>query len=514
MNIPIKFSLRGELDRKQLIGELSDVYAIKTERPILKRLAIYDTFDWRLFNESLVLCVSGKSLLLRKLFKTDIIYGAEISRPPVFLKDVPNGGLKEFLAPLIKMRALLKLVDVYSQSKSHCILNRDQKTVARLLYDEIRSTREKDSPVLAAFLWLQPVKGYSKDLRSLSKRLNEAGFSSYEKEDIFFNALASVNIIPGSYSSKLDIKLDPDMRSDEAAKIILRSLFQVIKTNEVFIPKDLDTEFLHDYRVAIRRTRSALGQIKNVFPKKNTLRFKKNFSFVGKLTNQLRDLDVYLLKKDAYKAMVPAVLRDHIEPLFVYLRNKRSKALKHVISTFESDKYRQILQEWEAFLNEPQRDAPTPSNADLYILTLAQKRIYKQYKEIVEAINRTLNNIDDSNIHALRIEFKKLRYLMEFFSSLFPHKKLNVLLKQLKNFQNKLGDLNDLSVQQEYLLNISEELPASSHEHKKVLVTIGSLIGALNAEKRHIKKGLTKTYTGFASTSNKRLFRELFASKK
>ena len=208
----------------QLIGELSEVYLIKTERPILKRMAIYDTFDWRLFNESLVLYVSGKRLLLRNLFKTDIIHGVEISRPPVFLRDVPNGGLKEFLAPLIEMRALFKLVDVYSRLRSHCILNRDQKTVARLVYDEIRSTREKESPPLAAYLWLQPVKGYSKYLRKLSRRLNAAGFSSSEKEDIYFTALASVNKIPGSYSSKVDIKLVPDMRSDEAAKIILRSL--------------------------------------------------------------------------------------------------------------------------------------------------------------------------------------------------------------------------------------------------------------------------------------------------
>ena len=109
------------------------------------------------------------------------------------------------------------------------------------------------------------------------------------------------------------------MHSDEATKIILRSLFLVIKTNEVYISKDLDTEFLHDYRVAIRRTRSALGQIKNVFPKETTSRFKKDFSFLGKLSNQLRDLDVYLLKKDAYKAMLPSILRDDIDPLFDYL---------------------------------------------------------------------------------------------------------------------------------------------------------------------------------------------------
>lgn len=303
------------------------------------------------------------------------------------------------------------------------------------------------------------------------------------------------------------------MRSDEAAKIILRSLLQVMKTNEAQIEKDLDTEFLHDYRVAVRRARSALGQIKNVFPNETTLRFKKDFSFVGKLSNQLRDLDVYLLKKNTYKAMLPSVLRDDIDPLFDYLGNKRSRALKQVVRSFESNKYRQILQEWETFLNEPQKDEPTTSNAHLSILTLAQKRIYKQYGSIVEASNRILENIDDEKLHALRIECKKLRYLMEFFSSLFSSKKMNTLIEQLKKLQNKLGDLNDLCIQQEYLLNISDELPTTNKKNKRVLVSIGCLIGALDREMRVVKKSLFKTFTDFGSPPNEQLFRELFVSK-
>jgi len=514
MNIPIQYNLPDGIDANQLIADLSNAYAIKTEQSILKRIAIYDTFDWRLFDQSLVLTVTDKNLLLRKLFKTSNILGAEISPPPVFLKDFPNGELKKLLTPIIKMRALFKLVEVYSWSSLHRVLNPDKKTVAILEYEEIRSSRDKESPFLAAYLWLHPVKGYSKYYRNLSKRLNEAKLSANINEDIYFKLLSSINKIPGSYSSKLNINLDPDMRSDEAAKIILRSLLKVIKINEPYIATDLDTEFLHDYRVAVRRTRSALGQIKNVFPHETTLRFKKDFSFVGKLSNQLRDLDVYLLKKDAYKALLPSSLRNDIDPLFVYLSNKRSKALKQVVKSFGSNKYRQIFHEWEIFLNEPPKDVPKTSNADLSILTLAQKRIYKQYRLIFDSINQISENVDDKKLHALRIECKKIRYLLEFFSSLFSCKEMNTLLDQLKKLQNKLGVLNDLFVHQEYLLNISEELPATHNKNKRTLVSIGSLIGALDREMRVVKKSLFKTFRDFGSPTNARLFRELFASKK
>jgi CHAD domain-containing protein len=90
---------------------------------------------------------------------------------------------------------------------------------------------------------------------------------------------------------------------------------------------------------------------------------------------------------------------------------------------------------------------------------------------------------------------------------------MNALIEQLKKLQNKLGDFNDLCVQQAYLLNISEELPSTNQKNKRVLVAIGSLIGVLDRKKRVVKKGLFKAFTDFSSPVNERLFRELFASK-
>ena len=102
---------------------------------------------------------------------------------------------------------------------------------------------------------------------------------------------------------------------------------------------------------------------------------------------------------------------------------------------------------------------------------------------------------------------------MEFFASLFPRKKVNTLIGQLKNMQDNLGDFNDLCVQQEYLLNISAELPAGQRQVKKTLVAIGSLIETLDHEKQSAKDAFAGTFTNFAAPENRALFRELFASK-
>ena len=120
---------------------------------------------------------------------------------------------------------------------------------------------------------------------------------------------------------------------------------------------------------------------------------------------------------------------------------------------------------------------------------------------------------EDEKLHALRIECKKLRYLIEFFSSLFARQTIDTLIKQLKKLQDNLGDFNDLCVQQDYLMNIAEEMPATDPNSKKVLVAIGSLIGTLDRNKQIVKNAFAKTYTDFAAPPNKRLFQDLFASK-
>lgn len=513
MHYTLKLNFPDGYDEQQLISELVDNYLIKKERHIFEGFAIYDTFDWRLFNKSLVLYTSGNKLVLRKLFDSATMHSVGVTSPPVFVWDFPDGELKEQLAPIIKMRALLKLAEVYSRAVPYRILNQDEKTVARLVYEEIRSSRDKDAPALTTYLWLKPVKGYPKHSQNLRKLLEKAGLTEGKIEDVYFEALRVADKTPGNYSTKLNIQLDPDMRSDEATKIILRFLLHVIRINQANLEKDLDTEFLHDFRVAIRRTRSALGQIKNVFPAQTTDRFQKDFASVGKITNQLRDLDVYLLNEFNYRAMLPTVLRDDIEPLFDYLREKRSKAFQEVISGLDSRKYKRILQDWDVFLNEPRQDYPTASNADLPIIDLARKRIYKKYLRIVKDGKLILENTKDEMLHLLRIECKKLRYLLEFFSSLFPRKKINVLIEQLKKLQDNLGDFNDFCVQKEYLLNIAAELAKTHEKSKKTLVAIGSLIGTLDREKQTVKDAFAKTFTAYASPANKRLFRELFTSK-
>ncbi len=88
----LKFNLPDGHDEKQSIRHLADQYTIKKEPTVAERFTIYDTFDWRLFNKSLILHSSGNKLFLRKLTKSEILHTAEFNRTPVFIWDFPDGS--------------------------------------------------------------------------------------------------------------------------------------------------------------------------------------------------------------------------------------------------------------------------------------------------------------------------------------------------------------------------------------------------------------------------------------
>jgi len=500
-------------------------FFIKAEQVLSISSTFYDTFDWRLYGKSLTLEKRSHELYLRRLPEGEIDQRQETSKWGKIVSNLPESALRDQLVVLTSPRALLVMAEITVELQTFRILNKDQKTVLFLDYSEISKTKESTSPLTRSFLELYPVRGYLKPARIIENSLSGAGFIKTSWQDFYESALAFCGSVPGSYTSKIMVDLDPSMRADQATSLILLRLLEVIRANETGIRSDIDIEFLHDFRVAIRRTRSTLGQVRNVYPSSVTERFKQDFSALGRSTNQLRDLDVYLLSENEYRAMLPESIRDEITPLFDYLRTQRSQALQDVISFLDTDEYAQILQEWKKFLtgviekNEaPRLQEIDPGddaiNASLPIIELAKKRIYSRYRRVIKDGNILLENPVDAQMHALRIDCKKLRYLLEFFESLFPPESVSTLVSQLKKLQDNLGEFNDLSVQQTYLLDVANHLPIRRKQTRNALVATGVLVNKLYERQQDVRNEFGKIFTEFSSPENRLLFKKVFASGK
>ena len=72
---------------------------------------------------------------------------------------------------------------------------------------------------------------------------------------------------PGALDASSPARCGTDgPRPTAGARQIHHALLGIIVANEPGLRANLDTEFLHDFRVAVRRTRSLLGQVRQVFP--------------------------------------------------------------------------------------------------------------------------------------------------------------------------------------------------------------------------------------------------------
>jgi CHAD domain-containing protein len=505
--------LPDEYDPDRIDQLLGGKFVFIADPSVHENWTFYDTYDWRLSNRSLVLRYVGQELILEHLSSGESWPGPIGHSPPEFAWDLPESLLRKRLESIVKMRALRPLANVSTKSTVYRILNDDEKTVARLVTTEVRAADDEIEPILATYVSLRPVRGYPKYSRKLAKRLARIPKVQSLIQDLYIAALDQAGQKPGSYSSKFNLRLKPKKRSDAATKEILRYLYKIMRANEAGIEADTDTEFLHDYRIAIRRTRSALSQIRDVFPVDVTVHYKGSFRTLGRRTNALRDLDVYLLSEAEFQARLPEAMRQDIIPLFDYLRFLRQRALQEVIASLSSTEHALILEDWEAFLKKPVPKKPRTVNAALPIADLARMRIYKRYRRVIKDGDYILTHMQDELLHDLRIECKKLRYLMEFFASLFPTKKMARLIKQLKKLQDNLGEFNDLSVQQEYLMHMAEELPLDDPRSRKALVATGYLVENLGYEQKAVKANFARTFSEFASPVNQALFRRLFAKK-
>ncbi|NEX22087.1 CHAD domain-containing protein [Thiorhodococcus mannitoliphagus] len=319
-----------------------------------------------------------------------------------------------------------------------------------------------------------------------------------------------VGRVPGDYSSKLDLRLDGAQRADVVTKQILSTLLVTLEANIQGAIANWDSEFLHDLRVATRRTRSALSQIKAVFPEDVVGRFKGEFAWVQQVTGPVRDLDVYLLAFDDYQASLPPELRSKLEPLRDFLLAHYEREQARLAEALQSESFKTLLGSWRDFLQRPVPSSSVVPSAMQPIKAVADGRIRSMAKR-VRAEGRAIR--DDSHpeeLHELRKRCKNLRYLMEFFRSLYPAAQIKPLIKQLKVLLDHLGAYQDLAVQAHHLEDMAEQMQAEGRATPATLLAMGALVGGMLQRQQAARDGFAEVFAAFDDAEHWAQYRALF----
>ena len=311
--------------------------------------------------------------------------------------------------------------------------------------------------------------------------------------------------MPQKYTLRPSFGLTQETPAREAIGRIVRTMLEIAVSNVPGILNDLDTEFLHDYRICLRKIRSVLTLVKEVYPAEGTWRMRNILGDLARQTNRLRDLDVYLLARDEYLGLLPPELRPALEGMFEDFSAERDIEVQSTTLKIRAHSNRTLLRKIAAYFSEETAHKPSPS-ADIPVGQLVSRCIYKRYRKIREIAAGIGTETPDEVVHQLRIECKKLRYLMEFFSEIIPREDGAQMQKMLRRLQGQLGDFNDASVQRKSLLNYQK--------HKKsgtdVAMGVGGLVSILYHRQQQTR-GLIKQSLGeFCGGSTAAAFKNSF----
>lgn len=222
-----------------------------------------------------------------------------------------------------------------------------------------------------------------------------------------------------------------------------------------------DTEALHDFRVALRRTRSVLRAYRpwlGHIPRK----LRRQLRALSRATNVARDTEVMMEWLRVERRKIQNKHRSGFVWLQALLNERheesRAEIIREVLKEFARMETR-LRTSLAPIANADRESAPSPSCA-----VVTADLIREHLAELAEHL-ADIRSVDDAGaIHATRIRGKRLRYLIEPLAHEIPA--AETVVGRMKQFQDRFGVLCDAFVQAREIASAVETAGAEAARGK------------------------------------------------
>jgi CHAD domain-containing protein len=480
-------------------------------RPISRyRYTCLDTFDGRIGGAGARLTALAEATANRLVWYPREWKGrldVRVERPVEFAWDLPAGPIQSALEPIVQMRRLLPQVEIETEGTSLDVLDDEGKTVARIKVETARARVPKPAGrwrSLPTLLTVTALRGYEKQYRQLLPIVESRPGFERCLAGLQSLAMRAVGASPPRDVSKLDVRLDPAVLADPGARQIHRALLDILIANEAGIRADIDTEFLHDFRVAVRSARSLLGQLEDVFDAESTAHFAGEFAWLGRVTGPTRDLDVLLLTLGDLRSNLPA---DDLAVLRAHLVQDRRRNHGILIRQLNGTRYQTLLCSWREFLAGTQLTDRRSSNAARPLVDLVSRRAWCLYRRIVTRAAAIDDVSTPELLHRIRLDSKKVRYLICATRSIYPVGDLRSILGSLKDLQAVLGEFNDADVHERRLVECARVLASAAPGRSEAVLSIGRLAEQTRKRAAHLRPRIARELQRFSTDETRLLLR-------
>ena len=498
----VRLTLPGDLGPESLGEE----WSVEVHPRESRCLTFWDTFEWGLWFGGHLLHSSGG--VYRLCAREGGWLGTAVCEEQAggrrrFWQDFETNAMRGRLEGMLGLRGLAPVAEGCFRLRGCDVRNEAGKIVCRLEWASVSPGKREEA--LFHSCRVLPLLGYEGEAARVVEQLVRGGART-SGEGPVEALLRHAGSAPRRYTLRPVFGLAMDTPAREAVGRIVRGMLEIAGHNVPGIVDDRDTEFLHDYRICLRKVRSVLSLVKEVYPAGETRRMRTVLGNLARQTNRLRDLDVYLLARDDYLGLLPPALRPALDGMFADFSAEREREVRRATAKLQAASTRRLLREVEEYFAVGTPHGPTPA-ADLAVGPLVFRRIYKRYRRIRTIAAGIGAETPDEAVHRLRIECKKLRYLMEFFAELFPKQEGARMLRSLRRLQNRLGEFNDALVQQRSLMSYWER----KRPGPGVALGVGGLVAVLYRRQQeargHIDEALEGFCGRFAAAAFKRAFK-------
>lgn len=482
--IEAKFIIRRREQIDEALRVLSDMgYAI-ARRGVSTHLDRYfDTLDWSILAAGWACRLRHRedrdTLTLKSLAGAagdgNVFVRAEINQEmkpgnvqPRF--DFPAGAVREKLRNIVDGAHAIELFRVECRRTIYKLDKAGPQPVEiEMDLDESRIDAEKRSEkatgiVTFTELEIELKSGSAADVESAARLLrDEAGltpaqFSKFER-GLQAAGVEPESILEETQAGALD-EDDPVLRLlfqylGEQVKIILRQHPRALE--------GIDPEGVHQLRVASRRLRAVLKAFAGIIGSEFVSRFNEELRWLARNLGRARDADVTGQGISGSDGLTAEHYRQFVE-------EETISAYEHLVEILQSERCAALVNELTRFVTAGPGPELQDRIGDLSIRDCAQQFIHVALVKLLAHGDRIGPDSPAKHLHKLRIESKRFRYLLDFFSTVQGDKWQHTT-EAVKQLQDVLGEHQDAITAQAQLADYAESLRLDENARDKLLAT-------------------------------------------
>lgn len=237
--------------------------------------------------------------------------------------------------------------------------------------------------------------------------------------------------------------------SRERIRARLREQYEEMLAHDPGTRLGEEPDAVHEFRVAVRRTRSLLRSARPMFDRVWADHLRGELDWLGRSLGKVRDLDVLLRHLRRQVTAFADEDRRAGEELLSEVVTERAGAHRELVEALSSGRYLNLLARMDEAVVEPKWMAEERAVEDL------ARKEFNKLKKVAASLGRSPS---DEALHATRVQAKRARYAAEVAEPLVG-RPARRFIKRARDFQDVAGENQDAVVAERALRRLGSGGP-------------------------------------------------------